>query len=194
VRTANRATPITTAVRQEAIAWCARLARDRAQPAWSIRFTRDDIESSPSTQLAWRTHLAVKEQLGRDAPPHAIWAEAERRLRAAMPPPRPAPAQARPRPPSVPATPRSPRPPRPPRPPRIAAKKEKQPVAKKQTRRSISVSRTVYERAKTFAETKGVPLSQLTAVALAHAVEHFYRDGATPATTPDRSTTRRKTA
>lgn len=67
-------------------------------------------------------------------------------------------------------------------------------MAKKQTRRSISVSRTVYERAKTFAETKGVPLSQLTEVALAHAVEHFYRDDAPRATTPDRPTPSRRTA
>ena len=174
VRAASRAVPITTAVRQEAIDWCARLARDRAQPAWSIRFTRDDIESSPATQLAWRTHLAVKNRLGRDAPPSAIWAEAERQLRATMPT---KPAHAIPKPPSMPTRPRRPRSTRPPQPSRIIAKKERQPVAKKQTRRTISVSKTTYERAKAFAETKGVSLSQLTEVALAHAVEHFYRDG-----------------
>jgi hypothetical protein len=48
-------------------------------------------------------------------------------------------------------------------------------MAKKQTRRSISVSRKVYERAKTFANEKNMPLSQLTEAALTHALEHFYR-------------------
>jgi hypothetical protein len=54
-------------------------------------------------------------------------------------------------------------------------RRREQPVAKKQTRRSISVSKATYERAKAFAEQKGVSLSQLTEVALAHCVEHFYR-------------------
>ncbi len=48
-------------------------------------------------------------------------------------------------------------------------------MAKKQTRRSISVSRELYERAKAFATQKGVPLSQLTELALEHAVTHFYQ-------------------
>lgn len=51
-------------------------------------------------------------------------------------------------------------------------------MAKKQTRRSISVSHQTYERAKEFADTKGVSLSELTELALRHAVEHFYRNAA----------------
>lgn len=46
-------------------------------------------------------------------------------------------------------------------------------MAKKQTRRTISVSRDAYDRAKTFADAKGMALSQLTELALAH----FYRTG-----------------
>ncbi len=46
-------------------------------------------------------------------------------------------------------------------------------MAKKQTRRSISVSKKTYERAKEFATTQGVSLSQLTEIALAYAFDHF---------------------
>jgi post-segregation antitoxin (ccd killing protein) len=54
--------------------------------------------------------------------------------------------------------------------------KEKAGMAKKQTRRTISVSRRAYDRARAFAAEKGVSLSQLTETALAHAIENFYKD------------------
>ncbi len=54
-------------------------------------------------------------------------------------------------------------------------------MAKKQTRRSISVSRTTYERLKAFCETNNISMSQL----VENRVNDFLGgDGPAPATTP----------
>jgi hypothetical protein len=46
-------------------------------------------------------------------------------------------------------------------------------MAKKQTRRSISISRETYARSKEFAAKKDLSLAQLTEMALAYAMTHF---------------------
>lgn len=160
----------------EAAGWCARLAHDRSKASWSIRFTHADIESSPATQLAWKAHCAVKERLGRETPPQILWTKAEALLRSGWgrpqdKPPKPLPTTtAKPIPIPTKPPPTKPLPTTP-----TKTKKDQPSMAKKQTRRSISVSRKIFERAKTFAAAKGVSLSQLTEVALLHAIEHFYQ-------------------
>ena len=52
-------------------------------------------------------------------------------------------------------------------------------MAKKQTRRSISVSRTTYERLKAFCEANNISMSQLVETR----VNDFLGEGATPSTT-----------
>ena len=44
-------------------------------------------------------------------------------------------------------------------------------MAKKQTRRTISINRALFERVKLHAETTGTPMSQLTEGALRRAIE-----------------------
>ena len=53
-------------------------------------------------------------------------------------------------------------------------------MAKKQTRRSISVSRTTYERLKAFCEANNISMSQLVETR----VNDFLGEGAAPASTP----------
>jgi len=176
VQTPSGARKITPALRDEAAAWCARLARDRAQPAWSIRLTRADIAASAATQVAWRAYCEVKEWLAKDTAPRDLWAAAEALLREERddpPPPEPPPESPPPR--------AKPAPPEPPPKPLKKTQgpqreKERSSMAKKQTRRSISVSKKTYDRARAFADDKGVSLSQLTEAALAHAIEHFYKN------------------
>jgi hypothetical protein len=149
-------------LREEAAGWCARLARDRSQSSWAIRFTHADIESSHATQLAWQAHCVIKKRLGRETPPQVLWAEAEALLRSGWgshviltaPKAKPTTTPTR--------------------------AEEQTDMAKKQTRRTISVSRAMYDRAKTFSTEKGISLSQLTEVALEHALENFYRDSVQP--------------
>jgi hypothetical protein len=153
-------------LRDEAAEWCAVLAYDRGQPAWSIRLTNAEIESSQATQVAWRAYCAAKERLGRDAPPQILWAEAEASLRTGWTDRTPEV--------KIPVPIRDQKP-TPTRDKLRVKKKEQRRMAKKQSRRSISVSRKAYERAKAFAAEKGVSLAQLTEAALAHAIEQFYQ-------------------
>jgi len=44
-------------------------------------------------------------------------------------------------------------------------------MAKRQTRRTISINRALFERAKLHAQTVGMPLSQLTEIALCSAID-----------------------
>ncbi len=53
-------------------------------------------------------------------------------------------------------------------------------MSKRQTRRSISVNRVLFERAKLLAAQKGLPLAQLTEVALDTAIKTFYRNDGNP--------------
>lgn len=179
-------TAISRDLHDEAAEWCARLAHDRSKSSWSIRFTHADIESSLATQLAWKAHCVIKEQLGRETPPQILWTKAEELLRGGwgrQPKKTPAKTTALPKlppppkpPPSAPPKPTlMTKPPPKKTPKKKKKKKEQNAMAKKQTRRSISVSQKLYARAKTFAAEKGVALSQLTEAALAHAIEHFYR-------------------
>lgn len=170
----GRSTRITPTLRAEAAAWCARLSRDRAQPAWSIRFTRADIEASAATQIAWRAYCEVKGWLAKDTAPRDLWAAAEALLREIHDDPPPPPT--RPPAPPKPAPPPKPIPPPPKKTQGPAREKERSRMAKKQTRRSISVSKKMYDQARAFADAKGVSLSQLTETALAHAIEHFYKN------------------
>lgn len=160
------ATKITPALRAEAAAWCARLASDRAQPAWSIRLTRTDIAASAATQVAWRAYCEVKEWLAKDTAPRDLWAAAEALLREGRDDPPPPTPQTKPTQPAPP--PKKTQGPQ--------REKERSDMAKKQTRRSISVSKKTYDRARAFADDKGVSLSQLTEAALAHAIENFYKN------------------
>ena len=167
-----RGRQISADLRAEASLWCQKLARDRAQSGWSIRFTQDVIDSCPATKLAWRAHVVVRDRLGQATPPQALWAEAEALLRGGWAPPiagTPAPMHAAPVMISK----------------KGSAKKTWAPdeavrssaersarrkeavMAKKQSRRTISISRAAFERAKAFAKQRGVPLSQLAETALA---------------------------
>ena len=59
-------------------------------------------------------------------------------------------------------------------------------MAKKQTRRSISVSRTTYERLKAFCEANSISMSQLVETR----VNDFLGDGPAPSSTPSPSVPR----
>lgn len=157
---------ITHALRDAAIRWCDRLAHDRAQVAWSIRFTQAEIAATPATQVAWQEYCAVRNRRQKDTPPRILWAEAAEQLRAD----RPAKPSKPPRPPAKPSKPS--KPPKPPKPP--PPKKEVPRMAKKKPRRSISVSRGTYDRAKAFAAKQGLSIAQLTEQALAPALTHFH--------------------
>jgi len=63
-------------------------------------------------------------------------------------------------------------------------------MAKKQTRRSISVSRTTYERLKAFCETNNISMSQLVETR----VNDFLGEGAAPSSTTIMPTTPRPVA
>lgn len=153
------------AIRAEAVAWCERLAYDRAQASWSIRFTQREIDATHATKLAWQAHCVVRDRLGRDTARQLLWTEAAKLLRAGWG--------------SSPKGPKAPRAetpkslPKPVPPPPL---EEPIRMAKKQTRRSISVSKATYERAGAFAKSKGISLSQLTETALVHALEHFFQN------------------
>lgn len=155
-----------------AITWCDRLAQDRGQVAWSIRLTREVIAASLATRLAWQTYLVarqhIKEVSGElDVPPRVAWAEAAKQLRSRRPQSR----QPKPQPPP---------PPKPPKPPAVTATREDRRMAKKQTRRSISVSKKTYDQARAFADDQGLSLSQLTETALQRVFDHFQEHGRLP--------------
>jgi len=171
-------------VRKEAAVWCAKLAEDRAKDSWSIRFTQVEIDATEPTKLAWRAFQAIKAKLGDAAPntpPRAVWLLAEKLLLDGWPMTPRVPSSRMPPIAKVPKIAAKAKPAPLPSPPPVPTihtthepmnpEKEITTMAKKQTRRSISLSGKTFDRIQSFAENKNISMSQLAEVALLHMMD-----------------------